>query len=811
VSLTSPANIGYSCQVIDPNTGVNILGPGYIIQPASSGQTSWCTTASGSTTCNFDNFNPNLGTQATIQTGPAGPAGAPGVTPNYRGTWSSSTTYAANDAVLYSGAEYISLLGANLNQNPASATTYWSVFVPSGTPPTAANMQSAVSGLTGCTTAGNPWNPATNTCAAAGGSSSTDCPSVGANDICLTRAPYYASTSGNVTTSTSGTSAPGTTVNVASTSTFVAGNGIDIAGAGSGASLYIGNVASIVSSTQMTVTPATSTSVSGGTLVRHNDYTAFNAAVSAIAAFSVPSGRILLPGPGAVYRFNGSLQQTSGANAMLPMPQIPSQNSPYADITIEGVSDVPEQLTTGAQIFSDYTGAGNLIGCQNSTSTPYGPFCGATLHLKNLQIVGPNNPCMVLVNATWMELLQVENVNVGAGGGTPSCTTGGGIYFPTMTDLPYNEARQSGCYGLYTCAIFTEHTHIYEWTAGNSVFPASFDNGAGVGLPAGYVGNSIQADHIWLQATTHGLSGGAHGATINVSDYSAELLTTDEFYDPSNLLHGYVKFHNPYLSGYSGSSGPCSPRINGGANLIVDLEYCPVARGGGGGGSAPVPVEFWKSQDGSGSTLANSGTDVSNTATATSVTWTAPSGWSHAVATYNGTNSVSLASSAAGTGFTGTTPFSICAWIRPSTLTGFTSATFVGNNTGTTGMNFNLLGSGTGGAAGALNVGLNGSGPNYIVVVTPPGSVSAAVTSNVCMTYSGSTHASSIAVYVNGVAQTLTTQYDAITTMAAATQPFMIGNQPGTSEYFNGAIGDVEYFSSQLTGSQIAAIYAAGP
>ena len=40
-------------------------------------------------------------------------------------TWSSSTTYAVGDQVIYDTLTYVSLLGSNLNQNPVTATTYW--------------------------------------------------------------------------------------------------------------------------------------------------------------------------------------------------------------------------------------------------------------------------------------------------------------------------------------------------------------------------------------------------------------------------------------------------------------------------------------------------------------------------------------------------------------------------------------------------------------------------------------------------------------------------------------------------------------
>lgn len=82
----------------------------------------------------------------------------------YRGAWSSVTTYALNNAVLFSGNQYVSLQNANLNQNPGTATSFWALLLSSDV--TAATMQAALAAQTGCTTTGFAWNPATNTCVA---------------------------------------------------------------------------------------------------------------------------------------------------------------------------------------------------------------------------------------------------------------------------------------------------------------------------------------------------------------------------------------------------------------------------------------------------------------------------------------------------------------------------------------------------------------------------------------------------------------------------------------------------------------------
>ncbi len=56
--------------------------------------------------------------------GPAGGTGSQGLT--YQGVWKAATTYALNDAVSFSGSSYISLAGANMDNEPDTNPTSWS-------------------------------------------------------------------------------------------------------------------------------------------------------------------------------------------------------------------------------------------------------------------------------------------------------------------------------------------------------------------------------------------------------------------------------------------------------------------------------------------------------------------------------------------------------------------------------------------------------------------------------------------------------------------------------------------------------------
>ena len=65
----------------------------------------------------------------------------------WKGTWSSATTYAVNDVVYYNGSSYISIL-AGTNQNPATATSYWSIMSLAGTNGTAFTWKGTWSSVT---------------------------------------------------------------------------------------------------------------------------------------------------------------------------------------------------------------------------------------------------------------------------------------------------------------------------------------------------------------------------------------------------------------------------------------------------------------------------------------------------------------------------------------------------------------------------------------------------------------------------------------------------------------------------------------
>jgi hypothetical protein len=86
--------------------------------------------------------------------GPLGAPGAPGL--NWQGTWSSSTAYALNAAVAYSGSSYVSIQ-AGTGQEPDTSGSFWTLLSQAGA--TGAAGPQGPAGTTGATGGAGPQGP----------------------------------------------------------------------------------------------------------------------------------------------------------------------------------------------------------------------------------------------------------------------------------------------------------------------------------------------------------------------------------------------------------------------------------------------------------------------------------------------------------------------------------------------------------------------------------------------------------------------------------------------------------------------------
>ncbi len=415
--------------------------------------------------------------------------------------------------------------------------------------------------------AGCVYAPGTNTCVSASGGGVSN-PTL----IDLTAAPYYASPYG-ATTTTGTFGAGATSGTVGSCSTFVANEGVLIAGGATGGwngISYIGTVVSC-SGTTLTINPAITTAVTNAT-VQHDETHAF---ASAITALGTLGGTISLPNAAnnmqGVYLVNGALQDPTGANAIINMPVIAGSLSSYS-LVIQGADagfSSPEIKTSLS------TSGANLIGAYGSTD---GHFTGVGLYLKDLTIQGPSSGSETLVNGTWMQALSTMGTVqiLGASSGIP--TTGNGILFPTIANnvrLVSTGFLAVGGFG--TAVRLGEHNQVQDLLINNSTNGVVFDV-APTGLLGDNTQNSISVSHIWCgppsvpngsTTVTNCLVGGTSATTIHVGDVDYEGTGGTLISDPSNFLHGDVNY-----ALNNTAACPTTPTVSGGANLVLRSLNC---------------------------------------------------------------------------------------------------------------------------------------------------------------------------------------------------------------------------------------------
>lgn len=380
--------------------------------------------------------------------------------------------------------------------------------------------------------------------------------------ICIGAAPYNASAAGGTATTASATFAVGTSGSVASCSTFLANQGVRVAGAGAAGASYFGKVVSC-SGTTLTVTPATSTSVASGAVVQHDETAAFQSAITALTN----GGTIYVPD--GAYLVNGPLQDTSGANAVLTMPHIQYVSTPVAiSISIQGFTLPSATNGTGGAIIQTSAPSGSLIGAFYNVGT-YPGFTNVWLDLSNLRFRSYANPGLTIVNGSWVVALHANHIwcDTGASTPDPSNTAGACIRYPTVGNNVSNTGDDLSEVGYYTGFQITEHTHIGAMYAANSHDPFLFDTGTDATFPT-YLGNSASVNYLWSQNCHNGVTGGTHPTTVNIQNADVELPIENALSDPNNQLQGVINLLTPY-------SPQGTLTIVGGANVQLNNLAIP--------------------------------------------------------------------------------------------------------------------------------------------------------------------------------------------------------------------------------------------
>lgn len=393
---------------------------------------------------------------------------------------------------------------------------------------------------------------------------STGCPVVtDATHICITDAPYNASNAGLTTTTTTATFAPGASGQVASCSTFSANQGVLITGAGASGVNYVGKILSCTGTT-LTVSPNTSTSVAGGTVVQHDESAAFQAAVTAGATNGITAYI-----PDGWYLINGPLQDPAHAAAVIDLPNLNygAAATPAPVIRFSGFTRPSTETGAGAIIFSSIP-SGNVFGAYNPGSpAQFVGFTNYFLDFENVTFRAPHNPGMVMMNLTNAVASRIDHVrcDTGTNGDSPlpTNTNSGCLYLPSFGNNVTLRVTDLAVSGFANALWAYEHSDITGLIEANDINGLIPDSGP-IGTLDGP--NSIRVGYFWCQQCTNQLSAGLNPQTVSISNMDIESVRAFGINDPSNLLRGQVDYQ---VNAFNGADTPFNPSVNGATNLCL--------------------------------------------------------------------------------------------------------------------------------------------------------------------------------------------------------------------------------------------------
>ena len=632
-----------------------------------------------------------------------------------------------------------------------------------------------------------------------------------------TQSPYYASGQGGTTTTlTAGLTSGSTSATVGSCATMLPNQGLSIQGAGTAGAYAIVKVSSC-SGTALTFTPATTTTVSAGAVVKHDETVAFQAAINAFG-----NGDKTIKPPDGTYLINGPLTDTSFSNSVLTLPLLPLGGTARPSIAIKGARRIAGYGNPGSGVvFKTDLNAGALLSGKVSGGL-YGGFISTDLVLENLHFVSTQtNPCLTIVDGTYFPTLNVQGVRVeSAAPATPSCTTGMGIKFPILANDVSHHVDDYLVIGFYSFAKFGEHTRIGSVYGANGNTCWIFDNTNPFFSAVLQRSDTIQADYIWSQLCNNMIVGPQAGGavqSVHIQALDGEATITSMVSDPNNLLRGEIWGHIIADDARS-TSTVLTPVIVGAANM----RYHNLDTGACTGLNCPSStlqtatlrnglIEEWNMQDGSGTTSANS-VDSSSPLTNTGVTYASTAGFTGTVATFNGTSSYARTTSSTLLNFDGSTPFSACAWDNPTSVT--TGDRFLMGNFDTS----NAVQPGwvveVGYGSGTISAYLSNNVTTNTIFLNAAVGITASANNHICLTYDGSKAAAGTHLYYNGaLVAAPTVGKNTLTGAITSTGKFTIGADGSATpiNFLGGAIARVKVWNRAVLGSEISTIYGLGP
>lgn len=222
----------------------------------------------------------------------------------------------------------------------------------------------------------------------------------------------------------------------------------------------------------------------------------------------------------------------------------------------------------------------------------------------------------------------------------------------------------------------------------------------------------------------------------------------------------------------------------------------------------PAPVDCWPMHEGFGTTFYD-GAGTGNNVNATNIIWGTSSGFTGNVPAFNA--STASGSNQTATNFTGATAFSACVWAKVSNPIGAQYSLISTLDTSLSSFPGWRMKTNTGGGVEIDLVNNGASLANALIVTETSTTLVNGALVHICFTYDGSKTPAGLANYINGSAQSLTTNANTLTGSIANTVPVQLGVEKNGGGAFSGVMADVRIWNVQLTSTQISTLFSAGP
>jgi hypothetical protein len=246
------------------------------------------------------------------------------------------------------------------------------------------------------------------------------------------------------------------------------------------------------------------------------------------------------------------------------------------------------------------------------------------------------------------------------------------------------------------------------------------------------------------------------------------------------------------------------------------LQYCDGTNWNAVTGNSGL-VGWWKFDDGSGTSAADSSGNGNTGALHNTPTWTTSGKYGDALVFANASNNYVDIANPANFDLGATNPFSLAAWVYRTNATteGEILARVLGGNW--TVYSLWMPGNGESGCNSTCTTNclemdiVNTAGSNMLCKLVGGSAVTPNVWHHVVMTYDGSVTLAGLNLYVDGVLQTASQTTNNLTGSILAATDLKIGtDEPGQGDSFTGTVDDVRIYNRVLSATEILNLYNDG-